>query len=100
MDVSVIKSYLVSLGFKIDSPSKNAFDEALRTATAGVGKFAGTMAKDVTEAGALVVGALTAIATATVGMMYETAKSDLQFQILGRSMYMTIQCGEGNENRP
>ena len=94
MDVSVIKSYLVSLGFKIDNPSKNAFDEALRTATAGVGKFAGTMAKDVTEAGALVVGALTAIATATVGMMYETAKSDLQFQILGRRMYMTTNAAK------
>src|SRR5580700_3585062 len=94
MDQSVIRSYLVSLGFDVDAIGRNKFDEALRTATASITHFTGGMAKSFIEAGAAVVGTLTAVATGTIAMMAETAKSDLQFQLLARRMYMTTDAAK------
>ena len=89
MDSSVIRSYLVRLGFLVDGQEKNKFDEALRIATSQITKFTEHMAKSFVEAGVVATTALTAIATGTAAMMFETAKADLGFALLARRMYMT-----------
>lgn len=89
MNANVIKSYLVSLQYAVDSPSQKNFDESLRVVTQQITKFTDGMATKFIEAGAAVVGVLTGIATGTLALMSETAKQDLGFQLLARRMYMT-----------
>jgi hypothetical protein len=90
VNADIIKSYLVELGFVVDSPTKNKFDETLRTTLAAVTKFTSGSARMFAEFGAAAVTALTGIATGTVFMMNEVAKSDLQMQLLARRMYMSL----------
>lgn len=91
-DLSVIKQYLVSLGFTVDQPSLNKFQDALRTvsqqverATMGTFGIASLFAKT----GAAVTGALASIAAGTVGLMDHVAQSDLQFQLFARRMFIS-----------
>ena len=87
----VIRQYLVSLGFDVSQPELNKLNEVLRGATQTIEQFTGGMAKSFIEAGAAVVTALTAVAGGTLALAVETAKSDLQFQLLARRMYMTSE---------
>lgn len=91
MDISVIKSYLVELGFKVDHPQLSAFNDALRKTAAQVEKFTtGTfgIAGMFVKAGAAITTTLTTIAGATVGLMDHVAESDLGFQVMARRMFM------------
>lgn len=90
MDTSVIKSYLVALNFDVNSQSQRKFDEAIRVATQNITRFTGGMATSFVEAGASVVGVLTAIATGTVALATETARGDLQMQLMARRMMMSL----------
>jgi len=90
LDTSVIKSYLVALNFDVNSQSQRKFDEAIRVATQNITRFTGGMATSFVEAGASVVGVLTAIATGTVALATETARGDLQMQLMARRMMMSL----------
>jgi hypothetical protein len=94
MNANVIKSYLVQLGYDIDQPTLNKFNEAMRVTAQQVTKFTEGMATSFVEAGAAVVGTLTGIAVGTVAMMAETAKADLGFQLLARRMFMSVDAAK------
>lgn len=89
MDLDVIKSYLVSLGFKVNQPELAKFNDALRVASQQAERVTAGMAKTFVAAGAAVLTTLTAIATGTVGLMDHVAQSDLGFQVMARRMYLS-----------
>lgn len=90
MNSEIIKSYLVKISYGEDLVSRGAFDQAIRTATATITQFTGGMAKNFIEAGAAVTTALTGIATGLVVMGLETARTDLNLQILARRSFMSV----------
>jgi|SRR5882724_1692174 len=91
MNPDILRSYLVSLGYTVDQPQLNRFNDALRQATASVLGFTGGMTTRFIEAGAAVVGALTGISTGTLALMDSVAQSDLGMQLFARHMYMTTE---------
>ena len=94
MNSDIIKSYLVSLGYDIDQPGLNKFQDALRASAAQVMKFTSGMTTSFVEAGVAAVTALTGIAAGTVALMSSTAKADLQFQLFARRLYMNVDAAK------
>lgn len=93
MDLEVIKSYLVSLGFTVDQPELNKFNSVLRDVAVSVERFTvGTPLGIVglfAKAGAAIAATLTTIAAGTVGLMDHVANADLDFKLFARRMFMT-----------
>lgn len=97
MDISIIKSYLVELGFTVDHPQLTAFNDALRKTAAQVEKFTtGTfgIAGMFVKAGVAITTTLTSIAGATVGLMDHVAASDLGFQVMARRMFLGVDAAK------
>lgn len=94
MNSDIIKSYLVELGYDVDKKSLNTFNDALRSAGQMLAKFTSGAATQVAEVGLGITAALTAVATGTIAMMGEVAKSDLGFQIMARRMFMTTDAAK------
>lgn len=98
MDLDVIKSYLVSLGFTVDQPELNKFNQALRNIAVQVERVTtGTpfgMVSLFAKAGVAVTGVLATIAAGTVGLMDHVAQSDLGFQLYARRMFMTTNAAK------
>lgn len=92
MDVNVLQEYLVSLGWKIDQPGLQKFQDALRKATelverATVGTPFG-MASMFVKAGAVITGVLAGIASGVVGVANSVAQGDMDMQLFARRMFM------------
>ena len=84
-----IKDYLVGLGFKVDDPSLRQFEQKMRDVNRFVEAQTGAMGKSWVKAAGLIVGAMSAITGATVGLMDKAAQADLKFQLFGLRMYMS-----------
>lgn len=89
MDVSVIKSYLVSLGFKVDNRQLGLFNEGLKKAARVAGEATGEITKGFLVAGATITGVLAGIAAGTVGMALHVADADLDMQLFARRMFLS-----------
>src|SRR6266700_6871186 len=89
MDVSVIKSYLVSLGFKVDRRELSGFTEALKRAATESEIVASKMAKGFVAAGITITGALAGVAAGFVGLMDHVAQNDLDMQLFARRMFLS-----------
>ena len=89
MDMNVIKSYLVELGFKVDHRSLSHFTEGLKKASQAAEESTKGIAKGFLLAGTTVAGAMATIAAGTVGLMNHVAKGDLDMQVFARRMYMS-----------
>ena len=85
----VLKSYLVSLGFKIDSASFGKMQDGLKKLDKSIADSVSAMAKNYVIAGGVIVSALTSVAGATVDLMGKVAAADLTYQKLALRMYMT-----------
>lgn len=98
MDLDVIKSYLVSLGFAVDQPELAKFNDALRNVAVQVERVTtGTpfgMVSMFAKAGAAVAGILTTVAAGTVGLMDHVANADLGYQLFARRMFMTTDAAK------
>ena len=94
MAFDILKSYLVRLGYTVDSPSANKFNDALRAATANVTRFTTGMTTSFIEAGAAAVTALTAVGAGTIALMEQTARADLGYQLFARRMYMSVDAAK------
>jgi Transglycosylase SLT domain len=90
MDTSVIKSYLVKLGFEIDNPKLAQFNDALRRAA----EHADSLTSGFAKAGASVVAAMTSISAGTLLLMNRTAQADLGYQVFARQMFMTADAAK------
>src|SRR6516162_2005327 len=91
VDVNVLASYLVKLGFKIETPELQKFQSTLQEVRVQVERVTEGMAKNFVKAGATIIGAFASIGAAAVGMADHVAKADLDFQLLGRRMFMTTE---------
>lgn len=89
MALSVLQSYLVSLGFKVNN---SEFDKAKQTLDS-LGKIVQSntagIARSFAGAATAVVGALVTITGATAGMVNSVAKADLEYQKLATRMWTT-----------
>lgn len=101
MDLSVLKSYMVSLGFDVNHQQMSQFNEAMRKVTRAVNTLTQGMAGEgasptvsVVKAAAAVVGALTAVAAGTVAMMDKVAEADLGYQLFARRMFMSTDAAK------
>jgi hypothetical protein len=83
-----IKSYLVGLGFSVDSTSERRYEDALKRTAVRVGQFSKTAVKDFTLVGGAFIAAASAVVAGTVTLMSNVAKQDLGFQIFARRMWM------------
>lgn len=90
MDTSVIKSYLVELGFKVDNRQLNMFNEGMKKAARIAGDEIGNITKGFLVAGSTITGVLASIAAGTVGMMGHVADADLDMQVFARRMYLGV----------
>lgn len=88
-DLSNFKSYLVKLGFDVDDAELAKFRQGLKIAEDAAGFSGSSIALSFAGAGAAVIGTLTSISGATIGLMDHVAQQDLGFQRLGRQMFMS-----------
>jgi hypothetical protein len=98
LDISVIKEYLVRLGFDVRQPELQKFNDALRSATQQVEKISAGMAKTFVTAGGAVLTTLAAIATGTVGLAEHVSQSDLSLQVWAKRMYLSTDAARSLKN--
>jgi hypothetical protein len=89
MDTNVLKSYLVSLGFKVDTQQLAKFEGALKSVANNVDSWELKLAADTLKWQAILTGAFVAVSTAVVGMADHVAMADQKYRLLGLSMFMT-----------
>lgn len=94
MNVDVIKSYLVSLGYEVNQPQLNHFNDTLRQTSQMVAYATGGMAKVAIEAGAAILTALSSVAAGTIALMDSTARADLGYQLFARRMFMSADAAK------
>jgi hypothetical protein len=85
---SVIEEYLVSLGWTVDAPSQRRFEDALKLSAVKAEKFGKDITIGFLAAGSAFAALATGIIGAGVGIASSLAKQDLQYQLLGRRMFM------------
>ncbi len=84
-----IKSYLVSLGFRMDVPSYQAAERSMANMEKTVGKFADFSKVKLAGVG-LAVAALAATSTASVAKFTaQVAQADLQNELMARRLWMS-----------
>lgn len=87
--LNVIKEYLVSLGFKVDTQSYGAMQNAMGNADKTVSGFANNTIKNFSTAG---IAVTSFVATATAGIakfVTDLAKTDLQQEKFARQMWVS-----------
>lgn len=97
MDLNVLKSYLVSLGFEVDQPGLRKFQTTLKQVASEVERYttgAYGIASFFVKAGTAVTGVLSAIATGTVAMMDKVAEADLGYQVFARRMFISTEAAK------
>lgn len=91
MDVEVLKSYLVDLGFEVNQPQLRKFDLALKDAAHSVESRTSGVLKDVLKWQIGVTGAFTGISLAVLGMAEHVSMADQQYRLFGLRMYMSTE---------
>lgn len=87
--IETIKDYLVRLGFDVDNNEFNKFKSALNDISSLVAKNASEITTQYVNAGAAVVGTITTMVGAIVGLANKVADSDMAFQLFAQRMYMS-----------
>ena len=88
---TVIESYLVSLGFRVDHQAVSTFQSTLEMAQRSVAEHVGGITATVLKAQASVVGSFVAISAAILGVVENAAKADQQYRLLGLRMLMSTE---------
>jgi len=86
--IETIKSYLVSLGFKVDNTSYQAATKAMGNAEQSVAKFAGGAVTSFAIAGAAVVSFVGAASIGIAKFVGELAQADLETEKLARKLWL------------
>lgn len=94
MDGRVIEEYLVSLGWKIDTPGYATFKGTLKRVEREVESHTSGITKLFVGAAATIIGTYAAIAGATIALMEHVAESDLGFQLYALRMYMSVDAAK------
>lgn len=91
MDIEVLKSYLVSLGFAVNQPQLRQFDMALKDAAGMVESRTTGVLKDVFKWQAALTGAFVGVSTGVLAMADHVAQADQKYRLLGLRMFMTTE---------
>lgn len=91
MSNDVISSYLVKLGYSVDTPGFQKFQGQLREASALVSGRGGEIAKSFLTWQTATVSAFAAMGTAALGLADKVAMADQEYRLFGMRMYMTGQ---------
>jgi hypothetical protein len=91
MDIEVLKSYLVDLGFAVNQPQLKKFDAALKDAAGMVELHTSGVIKDVAKWQGAITGAFVGISAATIGLADHVAMADQSYRLFGLRMFMTTE---------
>ena len=89
VDVEVLKSYLVDLGFAVNEPQLRKFDNALRQAAGLVESATSGIASQVIKWQVAITTAFTGVATGTLALADHVAQADQQYRLFGLRMMMS-----------
>ncbi len=89
MDIEVLKSYLVDLGFAVNQPQLRKFEGALKDVAGTVEMRTTGVIKDVLKWQSAITGAFVGIGSAAVGLVDHVAMADQQYRLFGLRMFMT-----------
>jgi len=84
----VLKSYLISLGYEVDSKAFNQFTSALKKAEVEVTKHSGVISGAFTKAGLAYVSAMTTIAVSTGLLLKSLASQEMEYQKTALTLHM------------
>jgi len=94
MDTDVIKSYLVALGWQIDTNQMAQFEQTLAKVQREVEHHTVGLGNMFVKLTGSIVGAYAAIATATVGLANSVSQGELDFQLYAMQMYMSVDAAK------
>jgi len=84
----VLKSYLISLGYEVDSKAYNQFTSTLRKAETEVTKHSGKVSSAFTKAGLAYVSAIGTIAASTGLLLKSLASQEMEYQKTALTLHM------------
>ena len=90
-NVDVIKDYLVSLGFQVNSQSLNQAKDAMNSAERIVTRFAGSSVAQFAMAGAAVTTFVITANAALASFMNRIAQAELANEMFARQMYTSVE---------
>src|SRR5579875_3643159 len=91
MDVEVLKSYLVDLGFQVNQPQLRKFDQALKEAATSVQSHTGGIVQHMLKWQGILTGAFTGVSAAVIGMADHVAMADQQYRLMGLRMHTSTE---------
>jgi hypothetical protein len=94
VDASVLKSYLISLGWKIDNEGMQRFEETIRRVGDEIERHTSGVAGQFVKLAGTVTGAYAAVGAATVGLMDHVAQAELGYELFSMRMYVTTEMGK------
>ena len=89
MALEVLQSYLVNLVFKVNNTELQQAQRAMNDLGGLVQKTTEGMSKSFSGSASIVVGAISAITSATVGLVAEVAKAEIGYEKLATRMWTT-----------
>ncbi|GAB6170547.1 hypothetical protein JCM15765_03940 [Paradesulfitobacterium aromaticivorans] len=96
--INVIRQYLVSLGFHVDTPSLNTAQHAMNTVEKSIASFSDTALKRFAVAGTAVTAFFLAAEVGTAKFIMNLGQADLQTQIFARRMWMSVDSARAYQN--
>lgn len=90
-DIKALKSYLVSLGFVVNTAQLNQFNNALKTANQVVTSTTNSMIGAFFSFELKAVGAFVAVSSAVVLSMDKIAMADQEYRLFGQRMFMDTE---------
>lgn len=91
MDIEVLKSYLVNLGFQVNQPELRKFEVGLKDAAGLVESATTGVVKSLIKWQVAGITAFTGISGAVIGMADQVATADQRYRLLGLRMMMSTE---------
>lgn len=89
MDLEILKSYMVQLGFTIDQPALRKFDLAMKDAPSAIETQTAGIAKELLKWQSAITSAFVAVSGAVVGTADHIAMADQSFRLFGLTMFLS-----------
>jgi hypothetical protein len=90
-NVQALRSYLVSLGFTINTAQAAQFNNAIKTASSVVNTNTTNIVANLTKWGVATVGLFEGVGVAALAMADKVAESDQEYRLFGQRMFMDTQ---------
>jgi Transglycosylase SLT domain len=90
-NVQSLRSYLVSLGFSVNTAQAAQFNNAIQTAAQIVNTNTKNMMANLTKLGTVTVGMFEAVGVSVVALADKVATADQSYRLFGQRMYLDTQ---------